>query len=47
MYTATDAADAIRQALEKAAAEWNCARDDLSIVGVVEGDVRELGEGKT
>jgi hypothetical protein len=33
---------AIRQALEKAAKEWACDPDTLTIYGVAEGDVTEL-----
>jgi len=42
VYEAANVTDAMRDALQKAAAEWNCTPDELSIVGIVEGDLREL-----
>ena len=42
VYYALDVTGAVQQAFEKAAHEWACDLDNIFLIGVAEGDLREL-----
>ena len=42
VYYALDVTGAVQQAFEKAAHEWECDLDNILLIGVAEGDLREL-----
>jgi hypothetical protein len=42
VYYALDVTEAVQQAFEKAAQEWECDLDNIFFIGVAEGDLREV-----
>ena len=42
VYSALDVTEAVQQAFEKAAQEWACDLDNIFLIGVAEGDLREV-----